>query len=108
MRRASLLSVFAAFLVSGIQTSNAQNSAAYCDEYARNYAQQYGANGQVVRGAGRGALLGLGIGSFSGNAGRGAAIGAGAGAVIGVARRARSTSHIYNRVYQDCRAGYYD
>lgn len=108
MRCASLLSLLVLFFVSGTLNLSAQSSPAYCDQYARSYAQQYGPNGQVVRGATRGALLGAGIGAFSGRAGRGAAIGAGIGAVAGGARRAHNTSHIYHQVYRDCLAGYYD
>ena len=48
--------------------------------------QQTARKGQAVRGAAGGALIGLGIGSLSGNAGKGAAIGAGAGALAGGAR----------------------
>ena len=49
--------------------------------------QQTPQKGQAVRGAAGGALIGLGIGSLSGNAGKGAAIGAGAGALTGGARQ---------------------
>jgi len=51
--------------------------------------QQTAKKGQAVRGAAGGALIGLGIGSLSGNAGKGAAIGAGAGALAGGARQQR-------------------
>jgi len=51
--------------------------------------QQTAQKGQAVRGAAGGALIGLGIGSLSGNAGKGAAIGAGAGALAGGARQQR-------------------
>ena len=48
--------------------------------------QQTAQKGQAAKGAAGGALIGLGIGSLSGNAGKGAAIGAGAGALAGGAR----------------------
>jgi len=48
-------------------------------------------NGDVIRGAGRGALGGAAIGSLSdGDAGKGAAWGAGAGAVKGVIKKKRA------------------
>jgi hypothetical protein len=43
--------------------------------------------GEVLRGAGRGAALGAVGGAISGNAGKGAAIGAGTGALFGTMRR---------------------
>ena len=49
--------------------------------------QQTAQKGQAVKGAAGGALLGLGIGSLSGDAGKGAAIGAGAGALAGGAKQ---------------------
>lgn len=49
--------------------------------------QQTAQKGQAVKGAAGGALIGLGIGSLSGNAGKGAAIGAGAGALAGGAKQ---------------------
>jgi hypothetical protein len=51
-------------------------------------AEQESELGSAVRGGVGGALLGLGIGSLSGNAGKGAAIGAGAGALLGGATQA--------------------
>jgi uncharacterized protein YcfJ len=49
--------------------------------------QQTAQKGQAVKGAAGGALVGLGIGSLSGDAGKGAAIGAGAGALAGGAKQ---------------------
>jgi hypothetical protein len=44
-----------------------------CDRYAQDYARNHSRNGQVIRGAGGGALLGAGIGALAGGAGAGAA-----------------------------------
>jgi len=50
--------------------------------------QQTASSGKpVAKGAAGGALLGLGVGSLTGNAGKGAAIGAGVGALAGGAKR---------------------
>lgn len=68
-------------------------------------------NGEVIRGAGRGALGGAAIGKLSdGDVGKGAAWGAGAGAVKGAIRKRREAqeqttwaselSNSYNRGYQ--------
>lgn len=69
-------------------------------------------NGDVIRGAGRGALGGAAMGKLSeGDTGKGAAWGAGAGAVKGIARRQRAASeesswasqlnNAYNSGYRD-------
>jgi hypothetical protein len=76
-----------------------------CDRYAQEYARTHSRNGQVLRGAGGGALLGAGIGALAGGAGAGAAIGAGVGALTGGTRRARHASAIYNHAYNECMAG---
>jgi hypothetical protein len=55
--------------------------------------------GQVLQGAGRGALVGVIGGAIGGNAGKGAAIGAASGALIGGFRRADQ-----ERAYQDAQA----
>jgi len=68
-------------------------------------------NGEVVRGAGRGALGGAAMGKLSdGDVGKGAAWGAGAGAIKGAIRKRREAqeettwaselSNAYNRGYQ--------
>ena len=90
------------FLGTGI--ANAQ-SARECEFYAQDYARRFSANGQVAGGAARGALLGAGVGAFSGRAGRGAAIGAGVGAAAGGARRASSASRIHDHAFRECMAG---
>jgi YMGG-like Gly-zipper len=87
----------------GMGIANAQ-SARECEFYAQDYARRFSANGQVAGGAARGALLGAGVGAFSGRAGRGAAIGAGVGAVAG-ARRASSASRIRDHAFRECMAG---
>src|ERR1700741_4351306 len=83
----------------------AQPSPVGCDRYAQDYARNHSRNGQVLRGAGGGALLGAGIGALAGGAGAGAAIGAGVGALTGGARRTRHASRIYNHAYHECMAG---
>jgi len=88
----------------GIGIANAQ-SARECEFYAQDYARRFGANGQVVGGAARGALFGAGLGAISGRAGRGAAIGAGVGAVAGGSRRAASESHLFHHAFRECMAG---
>jgi predicted lipid-binding transport protein (Tim44 family) len=47
-------------------------SAVACDNFARNYAQNSSAQGQMLGGAAKGSLLGLGIGALAGGAGVGA------------------------------------
>ena len=71
----------------GAEKLRAQPSPVDCDRYAQDYARNHSRNGQVLRGAGGGALLGAGIGALAGGAGTGAAIGAGVGALTGGVRR---------------------
>ena len=87
------------------RTPRAQPSPADCDWYAQDYARNHSANGQVVRGAAGGALLGAGIGALAGGAGVGAAIGAGVGVIGGGARRSHQASRLYNHAYHECMAG---
>ena len=82
----------------GAEKLCAQPSPIDCDRYAQDYARNHSRNGQVLRGAGGGALLGAGIGALAGGAGAGAAIGAGVGALTGGARRTRHASRLYNHV----------
>jgi hypothetical protein len=89
----------------GAEKLRAQPSPVDCDRYAQEYARNHSRNGQVIRGAGGGALLGAGIGALAGGAGTGAAIGAGVGALTGGARRSRHASRIYNHAYHECMAG---
>jgi hypothetical protein len=89
----------------GAEKLRAQLSPVDCDRYAQEYARNHSRNGQVIRGAGGGALLGAGIGALAGGAGTGAAIGAGVGALTGGVRRARHGSRIYNHAYHECMAG---
>jgi hypothetical protein len=105
---AKVLFVVAGMTVLGILSSDylhAQPSPVDCDRYAQEYARNHSRNGQVIRGAGGGALLGAGIGALAGGAGAGAAIGAGVGALTGGARRTRHASRIYNHAYHECMAG---
>jgi hypothetical protein len=83
----------------------AQPSPVDCDRYAQDYARNNSRNGQVLRGAGGGALLGAGIGALAGGAGAGAAIGAGVGAITGGVRRTSHASRLYNHAYHECMAG---
>ena len=89
----------------GAEKLRAQPSPVDCDRYAQDYARNHSRNGQVLRGAGGGALLGAGIGALAGGVGAGAAIGAGVGALTGGARRTRHASRLYNHAYHECMAG---
>jgi len=101
----SIISGFAIFATVGVGALHAQPSSADCDWYARDYARDHSANGQMVRGAAGGALLGAGIGALAGGAGVGAAIGAGVGVLGGGARRSHHASRLYNYAYHECMAG---
>src|SRR5215831_5722096 len=89
----------------GMLGASRQPSPVDCDRYAQDYARTHNRNGQVLRGAGGGALLGAGIGALAGGAGAGAAIGAGVGAITGGVRRSSHASRIYNHAYRECMAG---
>src|SRR5215470_6003428 len=89
----------------GAEQLRAQPSPVDCDRYAQEYARTHSRNGQVLRGAGGGALLGAGIGALAGGAGAGTAIGAGVGAITGGVRRSSHASRIYNHAYRECMAG---
>ena len=80
-------------------------SAIACDSYARSYAQNNSSQGQMLRGAAKGSLLGLGIGAIAGGAGAGAAIGATVGLIGGGAKRNATAGRMYDVAYQDCMAG---
>ena len=100
-----VVSGIAAFGMLGVEKLRAQPSSIDCDRYAQEYARNHSRNGQVLRGAGGGALLGAGIGALAGGAGTGAAIGAGVGALTGGVRRTSHASRIYNHAYRECMAG---
>ena len=51
----------------GAEKLRAQPSPVDCDRYAQEYARTHSRNGQVIRGAGGGALLGAGIGALAGS-----------------------------------------
>src|SRR5215813_530377 len=89
----------------GAEQLRAQPSPVDCDRYAQEYARTHSRNGQVLRGAGGGALLGAGIGALAGGAGAGAAIGAGVGALTGGVRRTSHASRVYDHAYRECMAG---
>lgn len=89
----------------GADKVRAQPSPVDCDRFAQEYARTHSRNGQVLRGAGGGALLGAGIGTLAGGAGAGAAIGAGVGALTGGVRRTSHASRLYNHAYHECMAG---
>jgi hypothetical protein len=98
----------AAVLVAGsnnVAYAQGGRSATVCDGYARDYSNRASRQGQVLGGAAKGSLLGLGIGAIAGGAGVGAAIGAGIGIIGGGARRRADADRMYNAAYQDCRAG---
>jgi len=80
-------------------------SAVVCDSYARSYAEQASRQGQVLRGAGGGSLIGLGLGALAGASGVGAAIGATIGGIGGGAKRQQTAERMYQAAYQDCMAG---
>jgi len=84
--------------MSGAEKLRAQPSPVDCDRYAQDYARNHSRNGQVLRGAGGGALLGAGIGALAGGAGTGAAIGAGVGALTGGVRHVPCIENIQSRV----------
>lgn len=90
---------------SNLAQAQTGRSATACDSYARDYANQSSRQGQVLGGAARGGLIGLGIGSITGSAGAGAAIGAGIGVIGGGARRRNDADRMYNAAYQDCMSG---
>ncbi len=84
---------------------------AYCDSYARDYANRYSGGGRdvlggAVGGAAGGALLGGIIDGGSG-AGKGAAIGAGVGAVGGGIHASKAWNNNYRRAYDSCMRGRY-
>jgi hypothetical protein len=83
----------------------AQTTSIYCDQFARNYAQNASRQGQVLGGGAVGSLVGLGIGAIAGASGVGAAIGLGVGMIGGGTRRQSTADHMYSAAYQDCKAG---
>ena len=113
MTYAKLLFVVGAIAILGMldaeklraQSTPVTPSPVDCDRYAQEYARNHSRNGQVLRGAGGGALLGAGIGALAGGAGAGAAIGAGVGALTGGVRRGSHASRLYNHAYHECMAG---
>jgi hypothetical protein len=100
-----VVGLIAVIEVLGADGLRAQPSPIDCDRYAQDYARNHSRNGQVLRGAGGGALLGAGIGALAGGAGAGAAIGAGVGALTGGVRRTSHASRLYNHAYHECMAG---
>ena len=95
----------AVLLLSLVEAASAAPSAMACDSYARNYSENSSRQGQVLRGAAVGSLLGLGIGAIAGASGVGAAVGAGVGMIGGGARRQATAQRMYDAAYQDCMAG---
>jgi hypothetical protein len=104
MRVAKAL-VSASLLLGFVETASAAPSAMACDSYARDYAANASRQGQVLRGAAVGSLLGLGVGALAGASGVGAAVGATVGAIGGGARRHSTAQRMYDVAYQDCMAG---
>ena len=96
---------FALIEMSAADAQSSRPSAVACDNYARSYSEQASRQGQVLGGAAKGSLLGLGIGALAGGAGVGAAIGAGVGLIGGGAKRSDTANRMYSAAYQDCMAG---
>lgn len=111
-----IVTLVASGLVLGaVSTSSAQRGygpdPAYCDSYARDYANRYSSGGRDVAGgalagAAGGALLG-GIIDGGRGAGKGAAIGAGVGAVGGGVHASQAWNDNYSRAYNSCMGGRY-
>ena len=81
----------------------AQDSA-YCDGYARDYAQR-NSRGHVADGALTGAIGGALIGGLIGGgrgAGAGALIGLGTGAIVGSDDKSRHYNSLYHSGYRNC------
>lgn len=99
--------VAVATLLLGLAAANPARaqSARYCDDYARGYAQRNSAQGQALGRGAVGSLLGAGIGAAFGGAAIGAAVGGGLGLVSGGAQRQQTANRMYNAAYQDCMAG---
>lgn len=101
--------VTSGLLLGAVSTSSARRARpdpAYCDAYARDYADRYSSGGRdvvggAIGGAAAGALLGGIVGGGRG-AGKGAAIGAGVGAVGGGVHAARSWNDNYRWAYDSC------
>lgn len=111
--RVLIVSLVAAGLILGaVSTASAGRGypdPAYCDSYARDYANRCTSGGRdivggAIGGAAGGALLGGIIGGGKG-AGKGAAIGAGAGALSGGIHATRSWNRHYRRAYDSCMDG---
>src|SRR4051812_29864564 len=85
--------------------AQSSRSAVSCDNQARYYSQKSSKQGQLLGGAAKGSLIGLGIGAIAGGAGVGAAIGAGVGLITGGAKRNTTADRMYSAAYQDCMAG---
>ena len=82
-------------------------SAIVCDNFARNYAQQASAKGQLFGGGAVGSLLGLGIAAATGGGSLalGAAVGGTVGMIGGGSVRQKTAQQMYGAAYQDCMAG---
>src|SRR6516165_9805948 len=89
----------------GAEKLCAQPSPVDCDRYAQDYARNHSRNGQVLRGAGGGALLGAGIGALAGGAGAGGACGAVAALPPGGPGRPRQASQLDNHANNEGLAG---
>jgi outer membrane lipoprotein SlyB len=90
------------------QNSLPRYSSAYCENFARDYANRK-VSGQPLSKAGEGAALGAligGIASGWSGARTGAAVGAGVGAVGGGVRQSSERDRLYKSAYEDCLRGY--
>ena len=82
-----------------------QRSAVACTNQANAYAHQAGQQGQMLKGAGVGSLIGLGLGAIGGVSGVGAAIGGTVGLIGGGMQRQDRERQLYDAAYRDCMAG---
>lgn len=101
-QRPMLLIVLVAAAVANLPTAHAGRAAdcaARADRASRN-------SGTVIGGAARGAVRGAIVGSIVGDSRKSKRRGARLGAIAGTARTAQRKNNAYERVYDDCMAGY--
>ena len=90
------------FMGLGVTSASAQNSLAYCEQYARDVSRQE-TGGNIVGGAAVGAIGGAVLGGIlgggkKGSVGTGAAVGALGGGGLGAVNRKR----VFDRAYAEC------
>lgn len=93
-----------------VTEAGAQSREEYCHRQAKRKARRAQRPGEAALGAGLGsAAVGAIIGGIVGGgkgAGRGALIGGSVGALSGAVASSGERDRIYNRLYEDCMAGY--